>query len=1013
MFSRKIKIVILTNNDLFFGAVQKEFVYDNVELVYLQSIDNVSSFVKRLNPDIVIINWINDEGLENIVLNYLSELGEIKPYNIIIFPEEELTYKKLSDFELNKVMLYFSPISLKALISNIKNEIEIVTKSIIEEKNRYFLENILRIIYHFNKKDSVEEVFNSIMVQLPKFLPFDFFSIGLFSRENRQLEFFSQFENPGNPSFLIANKQFEKHIIKWSSYQSFLKFTKSGHKEEMALFEKWGWNVEEVLIFPIKNGYEPIGFLLFGSKSTKIQINQDMIKALEFINQFLIQKLMILQKEKKSSSYTMSFLKEVILSEPNEDNFFKVLCATYNKIANTDITLFWQHKKGFHILFPKFHVGIADEEMISTLQRSVVYLDKNKVFSELLKHRKWKVYEYLDNNNLPEELKPFKAAGAHHILMIPLVIDDEEIGVFTSISTEKEKPISPWSLNELNELSQYLSKLYRLVEIVKEADTKFKQLNKIFELGNQLKLHINIEEILKQIIQAIRKTLGWNDIAIYLFDENQSHLMPKEYVGFHENVKSNFNVKEKIEKIKLDVLFEECTKIGNCYFYKANGNSDEVPESAEWQVEDEVIVPIETPRKIHGYMVLKDPIERMRPEIDKLQPLEYFANQLAVAIENSLFYEALKSSEERYRSLAETMPLALVSCDEKGKIIYYNPMFKTMAGLPDEKLIGTSISQLFVEKNQPAIKKFIREMNVKQSQNSIFDELSHGVEMEMKSSSVDETIPVAGFFSKIENALKEKFFIVFNDIREQKKLEKMRENFNSMIVHDLRSPLNVIQGFMEILLKETPGPINDQQEEFLNISMENVKKVLHLVDNFLVMSRMKAGRFSITPQLGDLNNTIRKIVKQNSVIIKKKQLKIEVSLNEHLPMMLFDAFRIEQVLNNLINNAIKYSEEKGIIFVQTKLHKETIGSEKVLFALVSVKDEGVGIPEEERENIFNIYEFGQKDNFQKEGTGLGLAICKEIVETHGGKIWVESEIKKGSTFYFTIPIPSNKELLSK
>ena len=158
----------------------------------------------------------------------------------------------------------------------------------------------------------------------------------------------------------------------------------------------------------------------------------------------------------------------------------------------------------------------------------------------------------------------------------------------------------------------------------------------------------------------------------------------------------------------------------------------------------------------------------------------------------------------------------------------------------------------------------------------------------------------------------------------QKRLEKMRENFNSMIVHDLRSPLNVIQGFLDLLLKKSLGAVNDEQSDVLKISVENVRKVLNLVDNFLIVSRMKAGRFSVTPQLGDINNLIQKVARQHKIITSNKKIDLTIELNENIPLILFDSFRLEQVMNNLLSNALKYTNQKGKVTLKTLLFQPMV-----------------------------------------------------------------------------------------
>jgi signal transduction histidine kinase len=241
----------------------------------------------------------------------------------------------------------------------------------------------------------------------------------------------------------------------------------------------------------------------------------------------------------------------------------------------------------------------------------------------------------------------------------------------------------------------------------------------------------------------------------------------------------------------------------------------------------------------------------------------------------------------------------------------------------------------------------------------------------------------------------------------------MKADFNSMIVHDLRSPLNVIQGFIELIRTKVVGEVNEEQAELLDIAKENVKKVLNLVDNFLVASKLEVGKFGIEPKVGELNGILERIVENHKVLIKNKNVALENKLNKNLPLLYFDSLRIEQVMNNLLSNAVKYSPENSKIIVKTELFPQKIKGEEKFFARISVSDMGPGISADKLQTVFEKYEQVDSEMLPKSsGTGLGLAICKEIVNLHGGEIWVESEKKKGTIFYFTLPIePSINKIL--
>ena len=378
------------------------------------------------------------------------------------------------------------------------------------------------------------------------------------------------------------------------------------------------------------------------------------------------------------------------------------------------------------------------------------------------------------------------------------------------------------------------------------------------------------------------------------------------------------------------------------------------------------------------------------------------ATQVAVTVENSLLYEDLRTSQERYRSLAETMSLSLVTCRLNGKIFYVNPAFEQLVGFTEKELIGKSLGRYFSKDSQQGLIDVVKKLAAKESDKSTQLE---NLEFNLIGNSGEE-IPVSVFgFPFFERSAKTGFFLVLSDLRVIKKLERMKADFNSMIVHDLRSPMNVIQGFLELIRNRVVGEINSEQEELLDIAKENVKKVLALVDNFLVASKMEVGKFSVEPKLGEINGLVRQQVQNHRVLAKNKNINVHIELDPDLPMLFFDSQRIDQVLNNLLSNAMKFTPENGDIYVSSSVKDDTHSGENKQLACISVKDTGVGIPADKLPHVFEKYEqVDANQHYNVRGTGLGLSICKEIINLHGGDIWVESLTEKGSNFSFTLPI---------
>jgi len=470
----------------------------------------------------------------------------------------------------------------------------------------------------------------------------------------------------------------------------------------------------------------------------------------------------------------------------------------------------------------------------------------------------------------------------------------------------------------------------------------------------------------------------------------------------------------------LDALRERCFEISNSLFYDHQMADDHIDETdqrrflqslgKEWNDEDWIFVPIQSRGKELGYIVVNDPVERVRPTEDKVRSLEYFANQAAVALENAALFAGLKLSEEKYRLLAETMTMGLVTCDFTGRINYLNTSLAQMLRYENgERLLGSSIFEMCAIKDQGDFEKHVLQL-LKKSDEKIQEEASSGIEgIEIDLLANDNNyIPFKIYLTPYyDQASKAGFIGVLSDLRPQRRLERLKSDFNSMIVHDLRSPLNIIQGYVDIVRNQVVGQISQEQAELLTIAKENVDKVLKLIDNFMIASKLDAGKFDINTEIHSINSLIEAVYEQHLVLIKNKELELELKLDPNISFQQFDKLRIEQVINNYLSNAIKFTRRNGKITLSSKLIKETneLTGEETMASQVAVKDTGVGIPPEEQGKIFSKYEQTEagKDASLK-GTGLGLAICKEIISLHKGKVWFTSEAGKGSTFYFSLPI---------
>lgn len=232
-----------------------------------------------------------------------------------------------------------------------------------------------------------------------------------------------------------------------------------------------------------------------------------------------------------------------------------------------------------------------------------------------------------------------------------------------------------------------------------------------------------------------------------------------------------------------------------------------------------------------------------------------------------------------------------------------------------------------------------------------------------------------------------------------KELEKalaVKSNFTSMVSHELRTPLSAIKEGIAIVQDGSAGNINKEQKEFLDIAKRNVDRLTRLISDILDFQKLESGKMPFAIKENDMNEAAQDVASTMTPLAESKGLKLTLSLEKNLPLICFDKDKIEQVLTNLLDNAIKATENGGID-ISTAKDNNVIK--------VSVRDSGRGIKEEDINRLFQRFEQLDSGTSRKTGgTGLGLAICKEIIFAHNGKIWAESQYGKGSVFHFILPI---------
>ena len=369
--------------------------------------------------------------------------------------------------------------------------------------------------------------------------------------------------------------------------------------------------------------------------------------------------------------------------------------------------------------------------------------------------------------------------------------------------------------------------------------------------------------------------------------------------------------------------------------------------------------------------------------------------------------EELKESEERYRELANSLPQVITETDKRGNLTFVNANAYSVFGYTlDDFNKGLNVLQMIIpEDRKKAMKDIMRFLKLKGKEEEI-KRKKIGYTMLRKDGS---TFPSMVYSSPIiYNDTSVGLRSIIIDITDRKKAEKeltnaleeikrsntKLEQFAYIASHDLQQPLTMISGFASLLKIRYKESLDKDAREFIDFIIDGATRMHDLIKNLLSFSRIGTQGKTFKPT--NMNVVLKKTL--NNVRISAIETKAIIT-NDPLPVIIADESQMGQLLQNLISNAIKFHGP-----VQPKIHIS--GETKKNEWIFAVRDNGIGIDSKNFERIFVIFQrLFKKGEFP--GTGIGLAVCKKIIQLHGGKLWVESELKKGSTFYFSIPRNQN------
>jgi PAS domain S-box-containing protein len=356
--------------------------------------------------------------------------------------------------------------------------------------------------------------------------------------------------------------------------------------------------------------------------------------------------------------------------------------------------------------------------------------------------------------------------------------------------------------------------------------------------------------------------------------------------------------------------------------------------------------------------------------------------------------EALQKSEEQYRDLYEESPDAYFSVGTDGYIKRANRRAMELLGYSRDELIGRPVLDLYADtpngrtKAQEIFKRFLAAEEI------------HGEELEMRradGSKVWIILSVRPIRDKEGKVVASRSVVA--DITEHKKLDQLKDDFIGLVSHELRSPMTVITGAINTVLTEGANLSEEETHQLLKDAALESELLSHLLTNLLELSRAQAARLVLHAEAIDIKKVVQDAIEE----IKRQSSRHQfvAKLPRKLPPLYADSLRLERILYNLLENAVKYSPQGGEIQVSARRQKEHL--------LIEVSDQGIGISPADQAKLFAPFQRLEESRpGGTRGVGLGLLVCQRLVEAHGGRIWVKSKPGQGSTFSFTLPLHQSK-----
>lgn len=606
----------------------------------------------------------------------------------------------------------------------------------------------------------------------------------------------------------------------------------------------------------------------------------------------------------------------------------------------------------------------------------------------------------------------FKQLGSLPVgsmICVPLIENGNLIGTLTASSQE----IAAFDEEEARMFEIFAKQAAQTIVHARHAEVTQRQANQLemlLRLSRDITARLEPDALYHAILSTMRQLVSYDSAIMYLSQEDTHELYPIASLSGKEDVIEED--REDRERGGVKASEEWCEKLS---LYDATSlpvwaalhrhpmlwaplRGEEV--GGERGDEAELAAPLIARNMLYGVLSLK----RAKPfSSQELRLIRNLCTMAASAFENMELFSKIRSEQEELSALLSASTDGIAMLDGNGCFIRANAAFGELFGI--EQVVGMECLELFGCRDEEGGGSHCRDLCLIQQALQRREPLPY-VEIDLQIQEAQRSIGLS--ITPVTTIDKPLCVLIARDVTVIRDMTRMKAKFLSMITHELRSPINAINGYLDLTLEGIAGELSEQQREFVQRARAGSEHLYALVEDLLLVSRADAGQLKLSRDIIRLQDVIVNAVEEMELTASDNGIEILVEIERDFPRLYADAVRLQQVLRNLLSNALCFTAQGGQVTVAAHVVNKSLPEgagidEAARVVELRVRDTGAGIALENQQRIFERFFQVKGGRGRSSGQGLGLAIVKMVVELHGGSVTVESIPGEGSTFICTLP----------